>query len=459
MRVADASSPASSALRSTPEPTVAVYGLGYVGLPTAAILAEAGLTVTGIDLDAELVALVDAGRVRHHHDEAGVPELIARAAASGRLGASTEPVPADVHVIAVGTPIKPDKSPDLDAVEAVARAIGGVLRRGDLVIVESTVPPLTCEGLVADAIFAVSGLRHATDYLLAHCPERVLPGNLLDELVHNDRLVGGTSPEATAAAASLYRRFVRGAVIETDARTAETAKLLENTYRDVNIALANELAALAASVGVDADAAFALANRHPRVNLHRPGIGVGGHCIPVDPWFLVAIDPAEARLLRTAREINDSLPGRVADAVRAHLGDADRVTVLGLSYKPDVDDMRESPSIDVVRHLAADGRLRVDVVEPHCTVLPAGLSDLPNVRLVSMEQAARAEGLVVVLTPHKAFGGLLAQLPSAVDARELLYASRRRSAAADEALAERGVARPVGGPYVPVAAEVPAGRV
>jgi len=454
MRVADASSPASSALRSTPEPTVAVYGLGYVGLPTAAILADAGLEVTGVDLDAELVALVNAGRVRHH-DEAGVPELVARAVASGRLGASTEPVPADVHVIAVGTPVKPDKSPDLDAVAAVARAIAGVLRRGDLVIVESTVPPLTCEGLVADTIYAVSGLRHATDYLLAHCPERVLPGKLLDELVHNDRLVGGTSPEATAAAAAVYRRFVRGAVIETDARTAETAKLLENTYRDVNIALANELASLAASVGVDADAAFALANRHPRVNLHRPGIGVGGHCIPVDPWFLVAIDPDEARLLRTAREINDALPGRVADAIRARLGEAGRVTVLGLSYKPDVDDMRESPAVEVVRHLAADGRLWVDVVEPHCESLPRELAGLPNVRLVSLERAAEAEGLVVVLTPHKAFAGLLARLPSAVDARELLYAYRRPAAAADEA---RGAARPVGAAYVPVAAEVPAGR-
>lgn len=431
-----------------------MYGLGYVGLPAAAILADSGLDVTGIDLDAELVALVNAGRVRHS-DEAGVPELVAKAVAAGRLRAAVEPVPADVHVIAVGTPIKADKSPDLDAVEAVARAIAGVLRRGDLVIVESTVPPLTCEGLVADVIRERTGFCHGVDYLLAHCPERVLPGNLVSELVNNDRLVGGTTPEATAAAASLYRRFVRGAVVETDARTAETAKLLENTFRDVNIALANELASLAASVGVDADAAFALANRHPRVNLHKPGIGVGGHCIPVDPWFLVAVDPAEARLLRTAREINDSLPGRVADAVRERLDGEGHVTLLGLSYKPDVDDVRESPAVEVVRELAADERLSVDVVEPHCQTLPAELVDLPNVRLVPLERAMSADGLVVLLIPHKAFDVLLAEHPSVVDVRALLYAARR-SAAAGEPVAAQAAPRPVRAPYAPLAAEVSA---
>ena len=440
------------------EPTVAVHGLGYIGLPTAAMLADTGLSVTGIDLDADLVALVNAGRVRHY-DEAGVPELVARAASAGRLRASLEPVTADVHIVAVGTPIKPDKSPDLDAVEAVARSIARVLRPGDLVIVESTVPPLTCEGLVADVIRELTGLHHAADYLLAHCPERVIPGNLLSELVHNDRLVGGTTPEATAAAARLYRRFVRGAVVETDARTAETAKLLENTYRDVNIALANELAALAAAVGVDADAAFALANRHPRVNLHEPGIGVGGHCIPVDPWFLVAIDPKEARLLRTARAINDALPRRVADAVRARLDGADRVTLLGISYKPDVDDTRESPAVEVVHELAGDARLRIDVVEPYLEALPGSLARLPNVRLVPLEHASAAEGLVVVLTPHKAFDGLLAKLPSAVDARALLHEARRGRAAPFVAAGSLEPAQPVGSTYVPRSAEVTAGRV
>ncbi len=458
MRVEDATILSSSAPRSVQEPAVAVYGLGYIGLPTAAMLADTGLTVTGIDLDADLVALVSAGRVRHH-DEAGVPELVARTAGAGRLRASLRPVTADVHVIAVGTPVKPDKSPDLDAVAAVARAIAGVLRRGDLVIVESTVPPLTCEGLVADVILEHSGLHHAADYLLAHCPERVIPGNLLEELVHNDRLVGGTTPEATAAAASLYRRFVRGAVVETDARTAETAKLLENTYRDVNIALANELASLAAAVGVDADAAFALANRHPRVNLHKPGIGVGGHCIPVDPWFLVALDPEEARLLRTAREINDALPGRVADAVRARLGGADRVTLLGISYKPDVDDVRESPAVEVVHDLAADPRLRVDVVEPYLSALPERLARLPNVRLVPLELASSAEGLVVVLTPHKAFDALLAELPAAVDARALLRDARRGRAATGAVAQALEPAQSVSSTYVPRAAEVTAGRV
>jgi UDP-N-acetyl-D-mannosaminuronic acid dehydrogenase len=437
------------------EPTVAVYGLGYIGLPTAAILADTGLTVTGIDLDAALVALVNAGCVRHH-DEAGLPGLVARTVAAGRLSATVEPVAADVHVIAVGTPIKPDKSPDLDAVEAVARSIARVLRRGDLVVLESTVPPLTCEGLVADVIRDATGLNHTTDYLLAHCPERVIPGNLLTELVHNDRVVGGTTLEATAAAASLYRRFVRGSVIETDARTAETAKLLENTYRDVNIALANELAALASSVGVDPDAAFALANRHPRVNLHRPGIGVGGHCIPVDPWFLVAVDPGEALLLRTARAINDALPARVAQAIRDSLRDAHHVTVLGISYKPDVDDMRESPAVEVVRELAADERLTVDVVEPHCEALPAELAGLPNVRLVPMDQARSAADLVVLLTPHKDFAGLLAELPNAVDARALLYASRR--GVAEPHVEPLPAERPVRSAYVPRAAEVTAGR-
>src|SRR5690606_26230210 len=225
-------------------------------------------------------------------------------------------------------------------------------------------------GRVAPIIADLTGMKHGLDYHLAHCPERVIPGDIVRELVHNDRIVGGTSPAATREAASVYRRFVKGAVIGTDARTAETCKLMENAYRDVNIALANELAELSAHVGVDPDTAFALANRHPRVNLHRPGIGVGGHCIPVDPWFLVALDPEEARLLRTAREINDALPGRVADAVRARLGGADRVTLLGISYKPDVDDVRESPAVEVVHDLAADPRLRVDVVEPYLSALP-----------------------------------------------------------------------------------------
>lgn len=434
---------------------MAVYGLGYIGLPTAAVLADTGLPVTGIDLDAELVASVNAGRVRHD-DEAGLPELVARAVASGKLHAALEPIAADVHIIAVGTPIKPDKSPDLDAVEDVARSIATVLRRGDLVVVESTVPPMTCEGLVADAIFELTGLRHTIDYLLAHCPERVIPGNLLNELVYNDRIVGGTTPTATAAAVALYRRFVRGALIETDARTAETSKLLENTYRDVNIALANELAALAASVGVDPDAAFALANRHPRVNLHRPGIGVGGHCIPVDPWFLVAVDPDEARLLRTARSINDALPGRVARAIRDRLGDTEHVTLLGISYKPDVDDLRESPAVEVVRELAANGRLRVDVVEPHCDELPSELSGLPNVRLVPLDRVEPSEGLVVVLTPHKAFAELQAKLPTAVDARALLYTARLAEAPSEQS---HPGAQQVRSAYVPRAAEVTAGRV
>jgi len=455
MRVADTTPPAPTP-RSTQQPSVAVYGLGYIGLPTAAILADTGLSVTGIDLDAGVVGLVNAGRVKHS-DEVGLPELVARAVASGNLRAAQRPVPADVHIIAVGTPIKADKSPDLDAVVAVGRSVATVLRRGDLVILESTVPPLTCERLLADVIYEVSGLRHATDYLLAHCPERVLPGNLIDELVSNDRLVGGTSPEATAAAASLYRRFVRGTVVETDARTAETAKLLENTFRDVNIALANELAAIAAEVGVDAEAAFALANRHPRVNLHKPGIGVGGHCIPVDPWFLVAVNPSLARLLRTARDINDSLPGQVAHAIRVRLGDASRVTLLGIAYKPDIDDLRESPAVEIARELAADPCLSVNIVEPHCDSLPHELAGLANVRLVPMEHAAADDGLVVVLTPHKVFAGLLEQNPSIVDARDLLYASRQ-TAAPDEAAALRPSPAPVGKAYAPVAAEVPAGR-
>jgi len=254
----------------------------------------------------------------------------------------------------------------------------------------------------------------------------------MHELIHNDRVVGGTSKQATVAAKNLYTRFVKGAIIETDARTAETSKLLENTYRDINIALANELAELASSVGVDVDRAFALANRHPRVHLHRPGIGVGGHCIPVDPWFLVAINPHRAQLLSAARAVNDGVPSRVAAAIITELRRCYRASVvlLGLSYKEDVDDFRGSSSVEVAHRLALEPWLRVIVVDPHCSKLPQHLEQLGTVELMEEDEATATDSLIVLLTRHKLFGPLVAKRPDVVDARELLYGTNEALPAA-----------------------------
>ncbi|WP_206030171.1 nucleotide sugar dehydrogenase [Roseomonas sp. AR75] len=373
---------------------VCVHGLGHVGLPTAALLALAGHPVTGHDIAPALVARVNAGA--SGFAEPGLDALLARVIGSGALRATTCPATAEVHIIAVPTPLAADRRADLSAVWQVAAAIAPLLRGEELVILESTVPVGTTEALAA---------RLPPGVAVAHVPERVLPGRALQELVHNDRVVGGLDQAAASRAATLYRAFVRGALVETDARTAELVKLAENAYRDVNIAFANELAAICERVGVEARHAIALANRHPRVNILSPGTGVGGHCIPVDPWFLAQAAPEDSVLIRAARSVNDAVPQRVLAQIRAACArfPAPRVACLGLAYKPDVEDVRESPAMAVAQALLADG-LPVVVSDPFVSEVPQGA-----VRREAAEAIAGAD-VVAVLVPHTVFRALDSRL-------------------------------------------------
>jgi UDP-N-acetyl-D-mannosaminuronic acid dehydrogenase len=387
--------------------TVCVHGLGYVGLPTAAMLAEAGHVVTGCDTSPAVVARVNEGRAGFA--EPGLDALLARALASGRLGAGGRPAAAAFHLIAVPTPLGADRRPDLSHVEAATDALAAVLRPGDAVILESTVPVGTTEALAARVAAArpdlavplrggpeVPGCVH-----LAHCPERVIPGRTLHELVHNDRVIGGLGAGCAEAAAALYRGVVRGELVLADCRMAELVKLAENAFRDVNIAFANEFSRVCDRYGLDVWQAVALANRHPRVQVLRPGAGVGGHCIAVDPWFLVDGAPEETRLIRAARAVNDATPRHVAARVRAAAArfDAPRIACLGLAYKPDVEDLRESPALAIARELAREG-FAVTACDPFVTA-PPGLA-------VTHDAAAAvaAADVVAILVPHTPFRAL-----------------------------------------------------
>lgn len=395
--------PGQAVVRAVVPRTIAVYGLGYIGLPTSLAFAHAGHRVAGVDVNESTVAALNEGRV--HIYEEGLDEYYREARETGRFSASLEPTPAEVHLIAVPTPVGADRRADLSFVEAASRTIGTVLKKGDLVVLESTVPPRTCLDVVAPAIQAVCGLVHGTDYDLAHCPERVIPGRILIELFKNDRIVGGTSPEAAARAAELYRDFVTGEIFETDTTTAEAVKLMENTFRDVNIALANELKSICLAIGADPADAIRLANRHPRVKIHQPGIGVGGHCIPVDPWFLAQAAPDLARLIVTARGVNDARPLEVAADLLRRTAErqASTLCLLGLAYKPDVDDFRESPAVQIVATLAKAHPGPILVVEPYADVLPEELSGYSNVRLVPLEEALAKADLVAGLVAHRRF--------------------------------------------------------
>ena len=380
-----------------------VIGLGYIGLPTAATLANAGFEVLGVDVRPEIIATINAGDI--HIQEPGLDILVRAAVQRGKLRAAPEPSRADVFIIAVPTPIHADKSPDLSFVEAATRTIAPVLQRGALVIVESTVPPRTCLDVVAPIIEELTGLKHGADYDLAHCPERVIPGQILTEIIHNDRIVGGTTIEATKRTAALYGSFVKGRLLETDATTAEMCKLMENSFRDVNIALANELANIAEDLQIDIHEAIALANRHPRVNIHTPGIGVGGHCIPIDPWFIASVAPDKAKLIRTARGINDARPHALADRIIAahRLQPASAIAFFGLSYKSDVDDVRESPAIEVIHRVAQSVLAPLYVVEPNVSELPPDLRAFPHLTLTQAENALTQAQIVVGLVNHTPF--------------------------------------------------------
>ena len=377
--------------------TVCIIGLGYIGLPTACTFATHDLQVIGVDVNPQVVATLLKGEIHIH--EPGLLDLMKQALNSGSLVVRDTPQPADAFIIAVPTPFYEDKSADLSFVESACESITPYLQPGNLVVLESTSPPLTTTDIVRP-ILERSGLRAGQDFFLAYSPERVLPGRILQELIENDRVVGGINPASAQAAHDLYVSFVRGDVVMSNATTAEMVKLMENTYRDVNIAIANEFARLADRFGVDAWEAIALANRHPRVNILRPGPGVGGHCISVDPWFLVEAAPDLTHLIRAARDVNDGQPHYVIDLMQETLGSlaGRKIAALGLAYKPDVDDLRESPAIDIVRLLGKCGA-QVTAYEPYKTD-----ADLPGIEMAPTLEAVLADAeIVILLVAHKQF--------------------------------------------------------
>ena len=379
---------------------VCVVGLGYIGLPTAALLASTGFQVNGVDLNAHAVETINQGRI--HIVEPDLDAYVRSAVAAGRLKAYAQPQVADIYMICVPTPFHPGEGipqPNIDYVLAATGSISGLVKSGDLVILESTSPVGTTHKMAE--VLAQAGVDMSQVHV-AYCPERVLPGKIMTELVENDRVVGGLTPEATRAVSAFYKTFVRGAVLETDAATAEMCKLTENSYRDVNIAFANELSLLCAKSGINVWQLIKLANRHPRVNILQPGTGVGGHCIAVDPWFIVASDPDNARLIRTAREVNNYKTEWVIDQIKiavaeasARTGRKPKVACLGLAFKPDIDDLRESPAVHVASALLAQG-YDVVTVEPN-------IQSHDKFVLVTLDDALHAADVVAVLVKHRQF--------------------------------------------------------
>ena len=379
---------------------VCVVGLGYIGLPTASLLGTKGYKVYGIDTSQHVVDTINQGKI--HIVEPDLDILVKSAVQSGNLSAGLEPQEADIFIIAVPTPFKGNHQPDLSYVEAATRKIAPYVRPGNLVILESTSPVDTTEGVVA-RILKENGLNTDTEVFVAHCPERVLPGRILTELVENDRIVGGINEASTQQAVEFYQTFVRGEVLSTDSRTAEMTKLTENSFRDVNIAFANELSLICDKEGINVWNLISLANRHPRVNILQPGPGVGGHCIAVDPWFIVARAPEQARLIRTAREVNDYKPEWVIAKVKAS---ADKfkhpvIGCLGLSFKADVDDLRESPSVAIVHRLMEEKIGEILVSEPT-------LAKHPKFDLLPYEEVIARSDIVLLLVDHKQFRKLKA---------------------------------------------------
>lgn len=395
-----------------------MLGLGYVGLPTASMFAMQGHTVIGVDPSPRVHEALGAGRA--HIQEPDLDMLVQAAVASGRLRVARRPEPADVFIVAVPTPLdERTRRADLSSVRQAAEDLLPHLRRGNLVILESTVPPGTTRDVLAP-ILAKSGLRPGQDLSVAHCPERVLPGRVLLELVQNDRLAGGLTATCAERAGQLYESFVEGTVLRTDATSAEMAKVMENTYRDVNIALANELALVAEQVGVDVWEVIRLANRHPRVNVLRPGPGVGGHCIAVDPWFLVQAAAEVTPLIQQARAVNDRMPQHVLRRLEQLTGPPPaRLAVLGVTFKADVDDVRESPALRVAERAVERG-YDVRLCDPHAA---PGADALPA-PLLPVEQALRDADAVVLLVDHAAFSNLDPHLAGALVARKRLLDTR-----------------------------------
>ncbi len=371
---------------------ICVIGLGYIGLPTASMFATNGYRVLGVDINETVVRTINKGNI--HIEEPGLKTIVQAAINSGKLKASLKPEEADVFIIATPTPFKENKKPDLSCVEAATHAITPLLQKGNLIIHESTSPPGTTTGLIT-GILKEKGFDLENDLYLAHCPERVLPGKVLKELIENDRIVGGINRASAEKAAKLYRSFVTGEIYFTDATTAEMAKLAENIYRDVNIALVNELALICSKIGINVWEVVELANKHPRVHLHNPGPGVGGHCISVDPWFIISAFPGQAKLTKLARKTNDNMPAHILLKVKDLLKkiSVPKIAVLGVTYKGNIDDTRESPAVEIIDSL--NDHFSLSIYDPHVKHFKYELS--------GFEETFSDADLILVLTAHNEF--------------------------------------------------------
>ncbi len=374
---------------------ICVIGLGYIGLPTSSILAAKGYQVLGVDVSRKVVDTINSGKI--HITEPDLDLFVRAAVQSGKLRAATVPEASDVFIIAVPTPFKADKKPDMSYVEAAVTSIIKHLRPGNLVILESTSPPATCEKIIAPLI-SQAGMLPGKDVFVAHCPERVLPGQIMREVVENDRVIGGLTPDCAEKARALYATFVKGQIYTTDSTTAEMVKLVENSFRDVNIAFANELSLICERLNLNVWELIKLANLHPRVKILRPGPGVGGHCIAVDPWFIVDACPEEARLIRTARQVNDSKPAFVVNKVRQAASRIKNpvIGVLGLSYKQDIDDLRESPAIEIAHQLKESQAGKLLICEPFC-------STHPDFELSGLDLVMQEADIILLLVAHQQF--------------------------------------------------------
>tara|TARA_B100000674_G_C37930136_1_gene957543 strand:+ start:117 stop:1391 length:1275 start_codon:yes stop_codon:yes gene_type:complete len=414
---------------------VSVIGLGYIGLPTAAMFASKQLDVIGIDVNIDIVNKINAGEI--HIVEPKLDEMIKGAVENGFLKANTSPKPADAFVIAVPTPFLQDNSddeipkPDLNYIHSAAKSIANVLKKGDLVILESTSPVGTTEKMASwmeevrpDLSFPQTH-GDDSDIRIAYCPERVIPGNIVSELVTNDRIIGGMTKACSKLAIDLYKIFVKGECIQTDARTAEMSKLTENASRDVNIAFANELSIICNSIDIDVWELIALANRHPRVNILQPGPGVGGHCIAVDPWFIVSSAPQYAKLITKARQVNDEKPGWVVNEIKLAINNILKmdpkksvselkIACYGLSFKPNIDDLRESPSLSIVNQVLDMNLAEVMLVEPNIKKLPENYDDR---LLINFETASSTADIHVLLVDHDEFKGLCPSKGQIIDTR------------------------------------------
>jgi len=397
--------------------TISMIGLGYIGLPTAAVFASRKIKVIGVDVNQQAVDTINRGEI--HIVEPDLDMVVHAAVKGGYLRATTVPEPADAFLIAVPTPFNGENhDPDLRYIESASKSIAPVLKKGDLVILESTSPVGATEQMAGWLAEARPDLTfpqthgEESDVRVAHCPERVLPGHVLRELVQNDRVVGGMTPKCSEAACALYKTFVEGECVITNARTAEMCKLTENSFRDVNIAFANELSIICDKLDINVWELVRLANRHPRVSILQPGPGVGGHCIAVDPWFIVSSAPEEAKLIRVSRNVNDYKPTWVVEKVMACIGEflqanpnktAADVTVacFGLAFKADIDDLRESPALMIAKNIGQRHAGSMLAVEPNIAVLPPSLS--PHMTLVDIETALKNADVCVLLVDHKQF--------------------------------------------------------